>query len=936
MAKIPFRRNRMEQEALAPAVRFARKDPKLASVITKLEAPKVKPPHDNDGNIKPSITNYHIIRSILSKRAQRNQDIANIMKMLPDVELSVQILTSSILSPKDMTSSELLYETPRNVFSPELTASVLAVIKESLENDYKLKDLLPVMIREAMFEKGAYPIAVIPENVVDAIINGATSLSTESIAELRRVFRKDGTAYPIGILGGVSKEENESFGPTLESYRNPAHTQIQDDNTFYYLTYAAETIHDNQARETKIDQLVDTNIAITDNPVVLRVHALNQISRARAVHEAYNKGAYRVGLEDRSDERISDYMVEKGVYRARRAVGDTVAVARHQNELARRSVGAPLLMKFPSEAVLPVHVPGSPEQHVGYYILLDQEGYPLEQADGDQLHQTAASMQKTQLTSNLLKKAAINLGVNEAQLDPSNQAHVRELTRMYSEMVEKDLIARIRNGAHGANVTIARNEEIYRLMLARTLANRRTQLLYLPIEYMTYIAFKYNDDGIGRSMLDDQSMLLTIRSVLLFVDVLAAVKNSIGRTKVTAKLDPSDPNPRKTIEMLQEEFIRGRTTTIPLGVSSPYDIYDMVGRAGLIWNFEGHPAVPDMGIDFENIGSDIRRPDSDLKEDLRKQSIMGFGLSPETVDNGFNTEFATTATHNNVLLAKRVITWQDILTPKVTDVARKLILHTEDTIDSIKSLLMAQYEDIALRFEDDEAKRLANLSEEAKKKILVNRALHEFLRGFHVRLPRPNNTTTQQQSDDLKAQSDLLDEALRAHLPSELFSQSLMGDLAEGGSDLIAVIKAYFMRKMMVEKNILPELSELTAIGEDGKPITDVGKEIVNYATEISKLGTKLFIQMKSTVDAVNKDLAVAQAAPSGSGVSDYGDASSSSTDDEDDLGGFGGFGDADLNPDLGGADDTTAETTQEEPEAQTDQTEGNATQGEQNKPAEN
>ncbi|NYW24484.1 hypothetical protein C6506_28745, partial [Escherichia coli] len=91
------------------------------------------------------------------------------------------------------------------------------------------------------------------------------------------------------------------------------------------------------------------------------------------------------------------------------------------------------------------------------------------------------------------------------------------------------------------------------------------------------------------------------------------------------------------------------------------DLVNWIQRAGLQFSYENNPLIPEVKIDFENANLSHTVPDSDLEEELRKQTIIALGLPPETVDNGFNPEFATTVVNNNILLSKRVLIYQKTL-----------------------------------------------------------------------------------------------------------------------------------------------------------------------------------------------------------------------------------------------------------------------------------
>ncbi len=54
--------------------------------------------------------------------------------------------------------------------------------------------------------------------------------------------------------------------------------------------------------------------------------------------------------------------------------------------------------------------------------------------------------------------------------------------RVYGDMIQRDRLARLRNGVYGSGVEIARREEVYRVMFARALAKQNSQLLFIPAE----------------------------------------------------------------------------------------------------------------------------------------------------------------------------------------------------------------------------------------------------------------------------------------------------------------------------------------------------------------------------------------------------------------------------------------------------------------------
>jgi hypothetical protein len=901
-------------------VSFVKHDAATAAMLSKtIPNNRVAHSRDEAGNRKQLLPQSYTFKTKLQRRAKRNNDAKMTLKLLPDIELAIQILISSILSPADMMTTELNYVGPDNVFTSELTGALITRLKTYFEQEYDVKALLPKMLRDILAEKGSYPIAVIPENVIDEFINGDKIMSMESLGSF---VTEDGLPKNLGILGSPTENEKKRIrGISLEGFR-PLRDPAQVDNRIHYL--------DNKTSvDTKDSYTKEEFVTVTDNLMVLKFNKLHDVIKKRNITKAVasRTNSYSFAFEHAESvkSKVSDLNVEHLIYRPRSFQSEQVASLKAQTEMKRKSVGNPLVIRFPSESILPVHVPGSVEKHIGYFVLLDEEGNPIESSGDDYYYSSASkgldSQSRGSLGSNLISRVNTNIGSSNS-FDPSNPNHLDYAGQVYADMVERDLIARIKNGIHSTNVQIASNEEIYRVMLARALSRKYTQILYIPIDYLTYMTFKYDDDGIGKSLLDDAATINTLRSVLMFSDTIASIKNSIGRTQVSMTLDEKDPNPMKTIEQAQEEIVRSRQLGIPLGITNPTDITDFIQRAGYEWTFEGHPGLPALKFDFQNNASSIPKPDTELQENLKKQSIMTMGLSPETVDNGFSGEFATTVVANNILLSKRIMQYQEQFSPAVSDHLRKFAIHSEKLVSELKELIIENKGQIKLEFDQGSA-AIVNLSGEEREKLLVNKSLYEFLNGFEVMLPKPPSITLENQLAGLTTYIEALEKAIDAYVSADFMTETNAGSLSSNIDLIKAMIKSHFVRKYMAEKGMLTELSELVATGEDGAPQLNLMKETTNHIESMVRSCVSAIAKMKPIADAATADLDKMGAEEGSSTPSDSPPDEGGADDGsggEDDMGGMDDFGGTEEPPADEAAPDENAPQEGEEEDPAPDQ----------------
>lgn len=814
-----------------PVMKLAKDNPELAAIISKLVSPEITPTYGNDGNRKPDVPNQAEFLGQSQRIGGNIADAKTVMQLLPDMELSAQILISSVLSPKDMTTTELTYVPPEDLLDPELAASLVSRLRTYFEQDYKIKPLLPKILRDMLFETGSYAVAVIPENSLDEMINTDSRLTMES---LKDYFDEQGSVRPIGLLGPAIQEKAERKRPgiSMESIQN------------YKFDAGVSTEVTFKGSAISTEGFDDTYLTVIDNPAVLKVPALNQRIREARVMNALGVQA----MESVNSARLNDRQVSGLVYKTREYGYRPVASMKTQEQLKRRTVGNPLINHFPSEAVITCHVPGSPEVHIGYYVMIDADGYAVTAAGNrdeyQQMSQRLSGAGGGGFASSMLAK--VQNGMDGFTLPGQNP--IDQSKRMFANMVEADLLGRLRNGVYGNGVALASNSELYTIMLARSLAKQHTQMLFIPVELMTYFAFRYDENGIGQSLLDGMKILNSLRAMLMFADVMAAVRNSIGRTEVKFKLDESDPDPRKAMEIMKHEIINSRKQAFPLGANSPTDLVDYLAKAGYEFTYEGHPGLPDINVDFSEKNTNYTKPDQDLAEYLRKAAIMSVGLTPENVDAGFQAEFATTIMTNNLLLTKRVMNIQEDFTPQLSDHLRKVAMNSEGLCADLINIINENFD--KLDIEEIVDGEINEIQKEQARQFVCNKVLKDFLLNFEVTLPSPNSITLDNQLEAMKTYSEALDAGLEHWLNENFFTQDAAGEVANQVQTTVAIVKAQLMRNWMAENGVLPELSDLTTLSEDGTPNIHFGEGHDTHMAALAKAMGDLVQNLKPIRDA--------------------------------------------------------------------------------------
>jgi hypothetical protein len=882
-----------------PVMPLVRNEPELAAMLSKLIPGREPAKFSQRGEMQPGEPNVFELRNLSERIGRDITDAETVMQVLPETELAATILISCILSPKDMMTTEVNYSAPEGSLPPDVAAALVDRLGKYFETDYNIKPLMSSWLKDMILHTGSYPVAVIPENAIDEVINNNRFIKMESLSS---DINADGSIKCKGLLGNPTKKGQQSVvggkqaSLSMESFNDPSRRKGPE-----YDSYLALEDHFGGKAQ-------DTFTSVIDNQNLLKIPQVNQKIREERVKGALGGMALEKYAEDPS--KLSDRELHNLLYKSPNRQYRPIDTIVTQERLNRRTVGAPLIMHLPSEAVIPVYVPGNVKQQVGFFVLIDEDGNPLTRQNPEDIYSQMGNRMNSggSFATAMLNKVKANI----SGFDTGNRQHLAYSAQVYGAMVEQDLLSRLRNGIYTNGVALANKPEVYRIMLARALASQHTQMLFLPIELMTYFAFKFSPDGIGRSVLDEMKILSSLRSMLTFSNTMAAMKNSIGRTGVAIKLDETDPDPQKTIERYMHEIARTRQQAFPIGVTSPVDLTDYMQRAAFEFSFSGHPRMPDTSVEFTEKNSNYVKPDTELEEDLRKRSIQKFGLPAQVVDAGYEAEFATSIVTNNILISKNVISLQDQFVPLVEDHLHKVAMNDEGLIKDLRKIIESKYDAILRRYENDEEmkarfSRLAEGSKDQLKELIIREALYDFVLGFKVSLPRPNSVSLENQAAAFDKYMETLEKALDYYVSTNILNADTIGDVSEHVDMVKENIKAYYARKYMAETGMLSELSELVSTDEEGKPRVDLYNVSSEHAKAMGATINHFLDKMTELKKEANAAEAKRKEADTTEGGAEATTSEATSTSSAGSGGGFGGgFDDGlgGLDTGLGGLDD--------------------------------
>lgn len=780
---------------------FVRENPIASATFSKLNQARNGL---NKVELESLLTDLPAVAQSTYARIQNNDTI---LELFPDVELAMQIVVSSIVSPNDLITVNSRYISPNLKIPEDIKASLANTIKNHIEDNYHLDDILYEDLKEVLFTRGGLAYGIIPEAAVDDAINPDFNgqITVESITNFYTKTSILGLSKPL-----ICSIEEDRTGTALSSSNNKRFT-------------VSSVQPDKPSKDTATVTEDMLGIQIIDNPSYLNLANL----RLDRIHKnVSSKIPGYLGTEAYEDKIKQQEVDLDLLFKPNdRLPEDRLKRINTVDTASRRSLGKPMVIKFPIESVIPVYTLNDVTKHLGYFILLDEQGAPINIEGEIETCETGGAANMI----NKAKQALYGIIKEDTTLD--------NMESIYGQLVERMIKDKLRNGQYGDIVDIKEDADIYRVMFYRALKAQNTKILFLPAELVAFYAFKYRDNGTGKSLLEENAILFSLRAILLFSKLMATVKNSITITDVAVEMDEQIADPVKMKDVIMSEVLKTRQAQLPIGVTKIDDIVDWIHKVGFRFKFT-HPGLPNLDINVTDVNSNKVIPDDSLDEELRKMQYMSFGLTPEIVEAGYSSDFATTVAAKNLLFAKRISVLQARLNVMRTIHVRKLIKSDMFLQEKLRSILESNFKDIYKYVKDDkiDVNETMDDFDGIKRKEMVEYVISKYANEIWVELPKTQMT----EADAMKASYEAYKDALTDYLDTVLsdqggFPSAIAGKLGENIESIKSMVMSVFLRKWMADNNYMQEVTDFLSLREDGKPVFDAFADYNMVYTTLSE-----------------------------------------------------------------------------------------------------
>ena len=778
------------------------------------------------------------------------KDARNILKSSPELCMGIDIYIAGLLSPNDVSAPDLNITSNLSGELNSVKSKMLEVVRAWAKDEYKIDTRLKDWVFRAKYLQGAVPLVIVPLTAIDGIINeedkGKRQQALESY-DSSQYFNK-GIHQSTGLLGhGINRANTEKNRSVLNLLKNMAmessNTAVGASNSIIISTKQKQMISQTVSDKTLAEKTINAieNIFIHDNVEALKLPSLAAATVRKSIKKKYSP-LYSMALED--DLKNADIVESNGRVIPMKEGGSLIYPDRNYtlNEVVNirpsdiyENVGHPLIQEFPYDSCFPIAPPGLPDRHLGYIIALDSTGSPLTLGDSDLSYpdpsdismQTSAGVMGTQMLSQIGDNSVD--GMTNLRYGSLNNAS----NRLFNTFLLADLKERLKTGMYnGIELDIKFTHAFLEQMWKRAMMGQQVQFLFIPTELLTYVAFEYNDMGLGESKLIKHRDIAIVASTVQLANALTAVNNSIQHKKATITFDDDEIDAFDTTEKLQQFIVRSQWANTLFTSSNTQDQLNHILNSGWHFSYEnGNGAFPGTSFDIEYLTREANQIDNEYLDSVNKRLIMLSGVSPEIVDMSQDVEFAQTYITGHMLRAQQAALEQLVFCKNLTKFIQSFCLNSQIIIKKLHDIIKE-----AITGNDSPLKG---------SKREIREYIEEFIDSVETSLPKPDTTKLEAQQENLTTHEAYIDKVIEIYFNDPIFEASEIGEkIGEKMDALKAMWKTSYLRGVLQTNNLVPKQFQALHGSVDDEDFVDPFIE----SEEIVKNFSKLAIQHENEI----------------------------------------------------------------------------------------
>lgn len=872
------------------------RDPLAAAVITKVTTPAASQGRGSrpDGGSTPLRTE---LTSITSTRIRATRNAERLYAALPDMETIVTIATSSILSTKDLVNATLIYECENDDIPLNFRSALNEVNRVYFNGHRQLPKKAYRWVHEAMKWKGANPVLILSDSGFDDTFSlrrvAGESNRSENIRQMMTTAI-NAINKQKGRLGTIEKKEvsDSLFDRQMAAFESMVGTSgrnSSDKPQTMEIDLGAmlgkelddmESYFEKKQVPIKFNQRLREPIkmSLTDNEGLLSIPKMTRRLATEAAGGSVEFGVFRDGAYEGDGETPSTNGVKpENVNLGRDRLkltdlapgkGNAPVETKPYAEMPRLEMGQKNNLDFsevvlPAASTIPVVMNGNSREPIGWLTLVDDMGNFVSEKSsmyGDINFYNY--LNDGSQADNAIGRAYVGLGNSSMAPDIANR-----ISNRFGELAEDYFTDAMGRAMGGVELDVNLTETFVKVLLARHMAKRHTQVLYVPAENLAYFATHFDNDGFGISLPERSFVISTVRMALLFAYMNASVLNASRFMQYDIELSPDDMNGQETADRLKSDIINTYARRQPAWGNMD-DAWAMAGNANVAFNVVGNQYYSSHKVSVSDTTPEYKTPDMDFDNELLRRTARLAWVDPDLVMNPENIEFASQIFSKSLIMTSQIQAAQEELSIPLTQYVRAGI--------KASPKLQAEMLKACVEIGGLDTKDGTNNAKLAKYAEYIN----AYSATVKVVIPPPDTSAAASQMELFDKRIEFIDKIIDTVLNDALVNQLSDSGLKFQGDELKQLMRGFYITQWMSGQGMETDLIDMLT---DPKKANEIAIAVSNQARDVFAVLVSAAKKTESKLDSVRnrQDLGEPDDA---NGMSDMqtDDTSGTGTDDMD------------------------------------------------------
>jgi hypothetical protein len=789
----------------------------------------------NPNRLSPGFDPQNIpsmIEPITRELIDRRMDNEKLCLLAPEVNQAASITIPSILSPNDFSSNVFSLIIKGGNESEGVKKKIVDLLNTHFQDEMDLHIKLSDWIEDAMFKVGCKPILLLPTSFIADMKKDIASI--ESINEYTNKLDKEINASTESLNLDLKRKNNFS---------------VKEDDVIdkVFSTKVFDNIPNNNGVDAKLSirsQLkpsVDKLFKHFNDKKLLSFSTDPRIVLSDNIKMMASTEAIDKKILDKIDTSFSISYRNQSEYQTKtndQLVGYKYApyIDLSQYVLNNKIGDYPAMIELPGESVIPIIVEGSPSIHIGYFITISENGAPLSinnDSFGELISSTYGSQKINKLFNAYYGSSSLSI-----QQKLAADAKFEILNSIYDSYIYNILKSKLTDiGLNNHRIELS--DSVTRVMFSRLLKGAETRIVFVPKKLMNYFAFKYNDDGTGRSKIEDIKFPLSLKMTLVITRLISLIESSINRRTLNISLDDTVGNPLELLRMIKKDILGNKA----YGLSyDPSTIIKTVQEKGLTIVPDKIPGVESFSINESGNNVDYPKPDDAILEEINNMYMLSLDVPPSALNRLGEEEFSRSVASNNIFYSNKICSYQRITCDFMTNLIQSYIQFSKNLQKSITDILdkePIESGEESIKESNPAVESVKGDTDDLKEdqELKPQDRLKEIINNIRFTLPAPNLVHDKAGFEEINEYITIISTILDNLYPDEMVANTELGEA-------IKVLRASLKRNILQEhisKNTL-----LSSINFDG--LSDI-----NITDSVSV--TQKMLNLKNALDNVVKVL---------------------------------------------------------------------------------